>query len=200
MSWGYYMDTYFGIYVIYWHVTDWFVTCASCVYFMVWRDICYMCVMWIFHGHIIWWIFHISTCHRLICYMRVMCIFHGHIIWYIFHILTYHRLICCMCVISILYGHLIRYICHILTCHRLICYMRVMCIFHGHIIWYKCHILPCHRLMLMVESTHSSKINMYQNCSLMNVNFDWDRSFIDSKVILSQATRQKAHFHHEHLN
>ena len=40
-----------------------------------------------------------------------------------------------------------------------------------------------YRLNLVVGLTNSSQSNWYQNCSLMNVNLDWDRFILDSKVI-----------------
>ena len=46
-------------------------------------------------------------------------------------------------------------------------------------------------LILIVWSSHLQQGNMYQNCSLMNLNLDWDRFVIDSKVIpRSQAKKQ----------
>ena len=48
---------------------------------------------------------------------------------------------------------------------------------------------------------HNNRAICTNHCSLMNLNLDWDRSVINSKVIQrSQAKRQKADCRPEHLN
>jgi len=57
------------------------------------------------------------------------------------------------------------------------------------------------RSIWTVWLTNSYQSNLYQNCSLMDCNLDWDRSVIDSKVIpRPQAKIQKTNCRHEHLN
>jgi len=49
--------------------------------------------------------------------------------------------------------------------------------------------------------THLWQSKLYQNCSLMHFNLDWDCFVIDIKVIpRSQMNRQKANCRHGHLN